>query len=497
MGWIVGDGWDYYANPADLAHSVWDSYTSNPSFQTPGRFGGQSLNAGWNDDLVKNFPGNESTIYVCFAYYRNDAQSPSPGAEWYFRLQDAGTDQVVICVNSDGSLTLRRGGTTGTIVATYPNAFPQALWTHFQCQVVIDPTAGSFAVRRNGAITNSFSATALNTRTTANSYANAFVLGKINGTYGNSYADDLLVFGSSGAAPNTWVGDVRAICLMANGDTAQKNFAPTPVTGFQFFNPAMSGGCSGSANTIYWQGPAWSPPRSGPVTKIQLSFNSTPTGNVQVAVYDATGPGGQPGNLLGTSSVLTNPASGSWLDFPFPTQVPVSAGQKYWCAVLGSVAFSITGQGFNNGYQMAQPFASGFPAVAPTMTVVNYLIPGFVVWSISNAATVSEALANGDTDYVASSNVNDEDLYVLDHMPVTPFAIIGVTSHVYIRKSDAGTRQGQIRVKSGTTEVAGTDTAVSSSWAYLSRVDTVDPSTGAAWTLAAVNALQVGQKVTL
>jgi hypothetical protein len=51
-------------------------------------------------------------------------------------------------------------------------------------------------------------------------------------------------------------------------------------------------------------------------------------------------------------------------------------------------------------------------------------------------------------------------------------------------------------VKSGATEVGGADTALPTSYAWLNRVDAVDPNTAAAWTAAAVNALQVGPKVT-
>jgi hypothetical protein len=40
------------------------------------------------------------------------------------------------------------------------------------------------------------------------------------------------------------------------------------------------------------------------------------------------------------------------------------------------------------------------------------------------------------------------------------------------------------------------DTALSTSYGWLNRVDTVDPNTSAAWTASAVNALQVGPKCT-
>ena len=67
---------------------------------------------------------------------------------------------------------------------------------------------------------------------------------------------------------------------------------------------------------------------------------------------------------------------------------------------------------------------------------------------------------------------------------------------MYAKKSDAGTRNAQLRVKSGATEVGGTDTAINTVYTWLNRVDTVDPNTGAAWTASAINALQIGPKVT-
>jgi hypothetical protein len=67
---------------------------------------------------------------------------------------------------------------------------------------------------------------------------------------------------------------------------------------------------------------------------------------------------------------------------------------------------------------------------------------------------------------------------------------------MFAKKSDSGSRQGQVRVKSSSTEVGGTDTVLSTTYAWLNRVDTTDPNTSAAWTASAVNALQVGPKVT-
>jgi hypothetical protein len=350
MAWIVADSFDYYASIADTARSVWDSVNTAGNLQPPAstRFGvGQALGiAGPPVLYVKTLASNEATLYLALAYYRPAALPGGTGAEVYWQLRDGATAQCTVCFDQSGNITLKSGGPTGTILATYAGAFSQDTWTHFQVRVVVDAAAGSMTVRKNGQASDTYaSATTLNTRGgTANNYANAIALGsQVNPTSSNR-VDDLLCFSGSGVPPNTWIGDVRALCLMPSADTAQKQFTVFP--------------------------------------------------------------------------------------------------------------------------------------------------------SGTNAGAVDEALANGDTDYVFDSTVGDSDLYDVTDLPTTPASVIGVVSKIYIKKSDAGARSGQVLLSSGGTQVAGTDTVLSTTYVYLARVDAVDPATGVAWTPAAVNALKLGQKVT-
>lgn len=110
----------------------------------------------------------------------------------------------------------------------------------------------------------------------------------------------------------------------------------------------------------------------------------------------------------------------------------------------------------------------------------------------ANFSRVNEAHQDGDTSTVTDTVVGHNDLYDLANLAGTPLAIIAVQTKAMMRKSDAGSRAGQVQVKSGTTTVTSTATPLSTSYHYLSRVDTVDPDTSAAWTAAAVNALQIG-----
>src|SRR5262249_2098610 len=145
---------------------------------------------------------NEATIYLAFCYYRTNPFGSAGTTEGYIILTDGGTNQCAVVIEANGDITLRSGTFSGTVLARYSAAFTVTAWTHFQIRVVIDPSAGSFTVRKNGATTDSFSATGLNTRGgTTNSYANGLSIGCNTGPGQIWYLDDFLCFSGSGAAP--------------------------------------------------------------------------------------------------------------------------------------------------------------------------------------------------------------------------------------------------------------------------------------------------------
>jgi len=183
----------------------------------------------------------------------------------------------------------------------------------------------------------------------------------------------------------------------------------------------------------------------------------------------------------------------------WPATMYLSSRNRYWVALLTDANVTMsTGGDTGVFYSTPTSYATGFPATAPAgMTTGPFTRPFTSRFTVSgNCTNVSESLANSDTDYVYSSNSGDEDLYDLDDLVPAAVNVLGVVSKVFFRKSDAGTRTGQLRLKSGATEVGGTDTNPSATYTYTYRVDTTDPNTGAAWSGAAINALQLGVKVT-
>ncbi len=115
----------------------------------------------------------------------------------------------------------------------------------------------------------------------------------------------------------------------------------------------------------------------------------------------------------------------------------------------------------------------------------------------TNYSRVNELLIDGDSSYVSSSTVGAEDLYELDDLDATPESIFAVQVRVVARKDDAATRAIKAGLKSGATLTLGEEFFLSSS--YTTHVDIYDlnPDTSAAWTKAAIDALQIGQRITV
>lgn len=122
-------------------------------------------------------------------------------------------------------------------------------------------------------------------------------------------------------------------------------------------------------------------------------------------------------------------------------------------------------------------------------------------WSRSAGATnyslVDELTVNGDTDYVQASTVGDVDTYDFGTVSSTPTAIDAVQIVSYGLKTDAGTREVALQIKSGATTSDGSNFVLAGSYTNFRRLTTVDPDTSVAWTQSGVAAMQAGPKVTV
>lgn len=510
MAHIIRDGFDLYTSTNDIATFGWSvpnlptianlfASTGPTSGMYNTRFNvGQSLILPQSSSGLSYVFANRTTVFVAFALW---APSGVSGACHTVLLEDGGTVQCSIQINADGTIKFYRGN-AGTLLATYTGGFTLGTWVQFQFKVVIDPTNGEFHVRRNGNTVDDFSATGLNDRSTANTQINQV---NFNGaSFSNrTFFDDVWVWDNTGSAPNDWIGDYRCQVLYPHADSAVQFAQGVASLNVQ---PVISstGTLGDSANLVWTMFGFYG--RAGTAASISLSLASAMTGHLQLAIYDATGTGNTPGNLVAATNALTNPGAGT-NTFTFASPPTLQEGTPYFVMALADASFTLNTGPISNvawspttglySANMTRTYASGFPsAFTATNAFTNNWAVGFVTITASgNNGFVSDYYEDGSASYLQDANVGDKDLYTSAGLSVTPTAILGVSLKVFAAKSDSGARSGAPTMTSGSTVQDGPTTVLSTSYAYMNQVQDTDPATGAAWTPSAVNALKFGMKV--
>jgi hypothetical protein len=220
MAILFMDGFD---NTATSTHK-WTSGGFTYGNTSPStRFGTGKWGAYSTSALSKSLPTNYATLHCGAAVYFTGANIPQ------IAFQDAGSIQVDVIINTNGSISVRRGGST-VLGTTAPGLVPNNSWNHIGFKSTINNTTGTYDVWLNGV--NVLTGTGANTRFTSNNYANQFSLGTVSGVV---YFDDVYVGDTSGSAPgNDFIGDTRIDTQYPNG---AGNYAQwTPSTGFNWQN---------------------------------------------------------------------------------------------------------------------------------------------------------------------------------------------------------------------------------------------------------------------
>lgn len=489
-GWFFGDGFDTYATGMDST-TFWDAATSNMTGAggpTPGRFGGQAIGIQGNNYLTKTSGANDSVHHI--------AMGVSPTAsgtqlEMYFQFMDGATIQCTVCVYNDLSVKIFNGGRTGTLLATAAGTSPGVgSWTGLEVEVTIHNTAGTFAVRRNGATVNDYSATGLNTRNTANNFANRLTWG-LDGGGNYMYIDDFFWRSDTPSVP--WMGDLRCYTRTPLSDV-QAQFARNGVRSM-IRNDGGFGQSAGVDYTIFAKITSLC---DGRISQATLSFGgSGPGGHIKCAVY--TDNGGLPGTVLGLATNIFNPgAAPSPFVFTFSPTISVAIGQVLWLGFCSDANFgSFYLCGGSGGFDLTSTGSyASFPTSNPPAVSHGGMPQCTIVVSPANSGCVNEAVEDGTNTYVYDNNIGDNDWYSIQSIPPTLPVIYAVTVRGFMQKSDTGARTGAMQAKSGATVYNTPNVPLSNTgWLTAWRTDPADPNTGAAWTPAAVNALQIGPKV--
>jgi len=139
------------------------------------------------------------------------------------------TAQVQFDIETTGVINVRQPG--GTILGATPlPVLVSNAWNHIEVKVTIDNSVGSFEVRVNGA--SVLTLTNVDTQATANASSAQFTcLSSLGGT--TSYIKDFIVWDTTGSFNNNFMGTVRCIDIVSDGDSS---LTWTPNSGSTGYN---------------------------------------------------------------------------------------------------------------------------------------------------------------------------------------------------------------------------------------------------------------------
>jgi hypothetical protein len=499
---IFYDGFDKYGpqvsnqSRPDLAtlmvQGEWTSYGQNSWIVIPGlsRTGYAIHNQGGTEGWVtKTLPGNFTTLIggLRFSWL-------SAGADYapMFKFMDITTTQCSVQLWANGTIGFFQGGYNGTQIQASATSISQNTSHYLEFQIGFG-TSASYEFWLDGLpiMTGTHS-----TITNANSYANVFMLGNDTGRTGLNVVayDDLYLFDTTGTHNNApLLVNPRIETRFPNAD-AQTQWAATAT---------MLG--TNTSTTISTDGPGATLWLRKFVSKVNQTITSVSTVSNQTngaakykgAIYaDASG---VPGTLMSGGVEQVGTTSGVTVTSDLLTPQSLVAGTPYWLGFLtdtGSFLFLNDIQAFS--FVVARTYASGLPGTAPAMTggLPNYMVWGNCVSAPTNWEAVSLNPNGGDYSVITSSTPGQQDWYNFPPLAPSQAFIYSVAAKGNFKRSDTGPRTVDLRIKSGASDSAGSNSGLTAGTAYgwKDSYFPVQPG-GADWTLAAANALQAGPKV--
>lgn len=199
-----------------------------------------------------------------------------------------------------------------------------------------------------------------------------------------------------------------------------------------------------------------------------------------------TGAGGINTRPYGTTNQYSRIGIGGSCVYPYSGLYMTSFDDFYFCDDTGAVNNDFLGD-----VQLQAIYPNGVGS--STQWAIGGTTP-----AASNWQSVNEKPPDNDVTYVKSPTVGQLDMYTMDDITATAVGIKGLLMNVRVKKDDATSRTYSTMAKD--VNAAGATTAVavrSAPGTYVNQQDVseVSPTTGVAWTVAGVNAMEAGIKV--
>lgn len=167
----------------------------------------------------------------------NFQTAPAHADHWGWSLRDnANTPILTFIVQTDGSVQVKRGGATGTLLGTSAAQLPQNSWQHVEFHATRSATTGTVELRFNSNVVLN-----LTGQNTGSADWSALHIGCqrsfASQTHTGVCLDDLIVWDKTGSEFNDFPGPKGIYCLLPDSDTVAADWT---VVGAASGNAALS-----------------------------------------------------------------------------------------------------------------------------------------------------------------------------------------------------------------------------------------------------------------
>lgn len=414
------------------------------------------------------------------------------------QFQDSGTAQCSIQImKATGFIRFVTGNYTGTTIATSVVSV-LANSTHYLEWDITFGAAASYTIYLDGI---SILTGTGNTKTTANSSANVFLVGQVNfdgNGQANTTYDDLYLFDTTGSTCNAvLLTNPRVITQVPTSDS-QTQFTNVATLLGPAYSATSTFNSPGSNELFLRKFTSSVAQTLNSVTCIPLSNDAT--AKVKGVIYPDSGgsPNGQ--SLITTGNEFTGAVANTAMTSTFGSPPSLSASTDYWIGFIVNNGINfIQTDSTNTAVKAANTYGSGAPATCPTVTTTqpSWVIYGSCTGAATNWSSEDDNPPPGDSSSISSSTVSNEDLYGFPSLPAAVTDVYTVAVKGNVKKSDSGARTIDLRLKSGATDSAGTSAGQTpaTSYTWLETFFDEDPNTSAVWVVSDANSATAGPKV--
>lgn len=217
-------GWWAFDAAATLKYPEWDAVFNSADTGRDG-VAAHATTTG-NNTRTLTPPGVSSMATVIFGCALNCASSVHGSTTLRLvTFQISGSDVATLNLDATGKITLRSGGTTGTILATGTNAaFGDLTWKSFQVKFVAHTSSGTCIVKVDG--TTVLSVTGAQTASSSGAVTTLLHRG-VGSTVvidDGWLCDGVDATATQGAPNNDFMGDLRVAHLLPDGDGASSGW---------------------------------------------------------------------------------------------------------------------------------------------------------------------------------------------------------------------------------------------------------------------------------